>query len=430
MNGTSNTLVTLAASAIGRANRKRALRRIQKRNEAQRNLTRLGRTAAEQLLPCGCRCGNVCISGASQETRNRLLVQSVLQSASEGLPAVVLHEGNRPLEAALSRACAHFPYFRIINSRSPFYEPVLRLRDEEAAMMIAAASDAGSRIDAAGVLYLRALAALLRRRGIAPYLRMLAACPHNALQSVILQQEQAGRLTGDEATAIRNDVSAGAASRPAIECFFAQLLRETEILAWKKHLPQSASIGACLNAGGVIVIDVGSAGRKTQLALIAAELEHWLAKGRRCRVVLDAAFVGAAGRLAALFKSASGALRWTVSAPDIGGAGGSDGANAAEGEAAAWLALSHKAVVFAHPFHSARQLSGAFGEYERLEIAQSHAGNSSFGRFGLHFGANNQVSVSNKRERVVQPEEICGLGQDEFFLLDNAAASLYRGTLV
>ena len=151
MNGTSNRLVTLAASAIGRANRKRALRRIQKRNEAQRNLTRLGRTAAEQLLPCGCRCGNVCISGASQEARNRLLVQSVLQSASEGLPAVVLHEGNRPLEAALSRACAHFPYFRIINSRSPFYEPVLRLRDEEAAMMIAAASDAGSRIK--GTIY-------------------------------------------------------------------------------------------------------------------------------------------------------------------------------------------------------------------------------------------------------------------------------------
>ena len=104
-----------------------------------------------------------------QEARNRLLVQSVLQSASEGLPAVVLHEGNRPLEAALSRACAHFPYFRIINSRSPFYEPVLRLRDEEAAMMIAAASDrqaAGS--TRPGWLYLRALAALLRAAGSRP----------------------------------------------------------------------------------------------------------------------------------------------------------------------------------------------------------------------------------------------------------------------
>lgn len=417
-----NTVATLTASAVSRSNRKKTLKNIERINKANRNLVYTGRVTVDQVIPCYYQIGNICVSGGKQETRNKLVAQSVLQSASVGLPTVVLHEGNHHLESDLARVCSSQPYFRIINGNNPFYDPILRLNDNETAMMIVAASNQNNKIDAAGALYLRALTALLRSRGVTPYLRMLASCPHNSIQAIIIHQEQAGHLTPDEATAIRNDINAGVASRANIEYFFSQLQAETDIVAWKSHLSRSTSIQGCIKSGGTIVIDVDSTNKKTQLSMITSEIEHCLSKGCACRVVLDVSTVSSNERLASLLKNASNDLCWTVSTPDIG-----NGAGATKDDASSWLALSHKAIIFAHSFHSAEQLSREFGEYEHIEVTQAHAGSNSIGQFGLHFGANNNVSTSNKRERVVKPEEISNLSQNEFFMLDNNTASLYKG---
>ena len=291
--------------------------------------------------------------------------------------------------------------------------------------MIMAASSQNSKIDAAGALYLRAMTALLRSRGVTPYLRMLASCPHNSIQSIILNEERAGHLTSDEATAIRNDINAGMAARANIEYFFSQLQSETDIVAWKSHLSRSTSIQECIKAGGTIVVDIDSTNKKMQLSLITSEIERCLLKGYSFRIVLDIASISGNDRLASLLKTASTDLCWTVSTPDIG-----NGAGSTKEDTSAWLALSHKAIVFAHSFHSAEQLSKEFGEYEHIEVTQAHAGNNSIGQFGLHFGANNNVTMSNKRERVVKPEEISNLGQHEFIMLDNNTASLYKGEFV
>lgn len=231
-----NTVATLTASAVSRSNRKKTLKNIERINKANRNLVYTGRVTVDQVIPCYYQIGNICVSGGEQETRNKLVVQSVLQSASVGLPTVVLHEGNHHLESDLARVCSSQPYFRIINGNNPFYDPILRLNDDETAMMIVAASNQNNKIDAAGALYLRALTALLRSRGVTPYLRMIASCPHNSIQSVIIHEEQAGHLTPNDATAIRNDINAGMASRANIEYFFSQLQAETDIVAWKSHL--------------------------------------------------------------------------------------------------------------------------------------------------------------------------------------------------
>lgn len=274
-----NTVATLTASAVSRSNRKKALKNIKKINEANRNLLHTGRVTVDQAVPCYYQVGNICVSGGEQEIRNKLIVQSVLQSASVGLPTVVLHEGNHHLENDLARVCASQPYFRIINGNNPFYDPILRLNDDETAMMIVSASNQNNKIDAAGALYLRALTALLRSRGVTPYLRMLASCPHNSIQSVIIHEEQAGHLTPNEATAIRNDINAGMASRANIEYFFSQLQAETDIVAWKSHLSRSTSIQECIKSGGTIVIDVDSTNKKTQLSMITSEIERCLSKG-------------------------------------------------------------------------------------------------------------------------------------------------------
>ena len=100
---------------------------------------------------------------------------------------------------------------------------------------------------------------------------MIASCPHNSIQSVIIHEEQAGHLTPNDATAIRNDINAGMASRANIEYFFSQLQAETDIVAWKSHLSRSTSIQECIKSGGTIVIDVDSMNKKTQLSMITSD---------------------------------------------------------------------------------------------------------------------------------------------------------------
>ena len=418
-----NTVATLTASAVSRSNRKKALKNIKRINEANRNLLYTGRVTVDQVVPCYYQIGNICISGGEQEMRNKLIVQSVLQSASVGMPAVVFHEGNHHLESNLARVCSSQPYFRIINGNNPFYDPILRLNDDETAMMIVAASNQNNKIDAAGALYLRALTALLRSRGVTPYLRMLASCPHNSIQSVIIHEEQAGHLTPNEATAIRNDINAGMASRANIEYFFSQLQAETDIVAWKSHLSRSTSIHECIRAGGTIVIDINSTSKKTQLSLITSEIERCLARGLSFRVILDVASISSSERLSTLLLHSSNDLCWTVSTPDIG-------IGTTKYDTSAWLARSHRSIIFSHSFHSAELLSKEFGEYDHIEVTQAHSGNNSIGQFGLHFGANNNVSTAYKRERIIKPEEIAGLHRNEFVLLDNNTASIYKGKLV
>lgn len=123
-------------------------------------------------------------------------------------------------------------------------------------------------------------------------------------------------------------------------------------------------------------------------------------------------------------KNSSGSMCWAFLTPDIGAASGTT-ADATS----AWLALAHKTIIFAHSVHSAELLSKELWEYEHIEATQAHTGNNSIGQFGLHFGASNNVSTTNKRERVVKQEDISGLGYNEFIMLDNNTAGLFWGVL-
>lgn len=419
-----NSLAAVVASLISRSNRKKALKKIDKVNETNRNIHRSGNVSVDQILPLTSSAGNLCFSGGTQEHRNRLIVQNCLQSCSAGIPTVVLHEGNTLLEQALGTACGNQPYFRQINPAAPYYDPIFRLSDTDAATTLVNAALPERKIDTTGVLYLTALNSLLRKKGIPPYTRMLATCPHNSIQTVIQNEEQVGHLTSAEATGIRNDLIAGESARGSLEYFFSQLQGESEILAWKNHLSRCTSIAECVRAKGVLVMDVGTTNKRTQLALIAAEIQRCMSNGQPLRIIVDAVSLLGNENLRDLFKTFSGTLAWTLSCPDL-----CNMVSTTDEELSSWVAQAHKTVLFSHRIHTAQLLSNELGDYEYIEVTQSHAGNNSIGMLGYHFGANNNISTTNRRERVIKPEEIESLVDGEFFLLDNNTAMLCHGQL-
>lgn len=419
-----NAVASITAAMVSRSNRKKTLKNIRKINNANRNLSIAGRVSVDSIIPANYQIGNICVSGGDPDTRRLLVVQNVLQSCSVGLPTVILHEGDYHLEHDLSIACANHCFFRIINASNPYYDPIYRLTDEDAARLIVEASLNEHKIDTSGILYLRALTMLLRKKGVNPYMRMIASCPHNSVQNVILQEEQAGIITPDEATSIRNDITAGMNARPSIEYFFSCIQSEADTIAWKSNLSRSTSIAECIRRGGVLTIDIGSTNKESQLSLIIAELERCISLGTPCRLIVDARSIAGSKKMIELLKKSSATLAWTLSTPDIGRLSGTT-----REDLATWLALSHKTILFSHSVHTAEQLSAELGDYEHIEVTQSHSGNNNIGQFGFHFGATNNVSTTNKRERVIKPEEILNLRTCEFFMLDNNTASLVKGVV-
>lgn len=425
MGGGFNTAFSLVASVVDHSNRRKAKRRINKLNEQNRNIQLLGNTLPDQIIPCNYQMGNISISGGPETTRNELIVQNCKQSASVGVPTIILHEGNYLLEQKLQTTFSGHRYLRIINSSNPFYDPIFRLNDMEIGHFISDASPKDHKVDSGGALYVKALATLLRRRGITPYTRMFAQCPHSLINNMIIKMENSGVLNANEADKLRNEVSIGSKAQSEVEYFFQRLELESPILAWKSNLSRCTSISDCILRNGIMAIDVASCGRLNQLALISTEIEYCARVGTPFRVIIDAVSFSSSEKLIQALKNSSNSITWTITSSDINRMLGN-----AQGELATWLALSHRAVLFSHGIKTCELLSAELGEYEHIDVVESRAGNNNIGRIGYHYGANSGFSTSAKRQRVIQPEEIESLGNNGFIMLDNYTATISKGTLV
>ncbi len=425
MGGGFNTAFSLVAAVVDHSNRRKAKRRINRLNEQNRNIQLLGSTSPDQIIPCNYQMGNISISGGSEAIRNELIIQNCKQSASVGVPTIILHEGNYLLEQMLQTTFSNHRYLRIINASNPFYDPIFRLNDMEIGHFISDSSPKDHKVDSGGALYVKALSTLLRLRGITPYTRMFAHCPHGSINNMIVKMENSGMLNADEADRLRNEVSLGSKAQAEVEYFFQQLELESPILAWKINLSRCTSISECILRNGIMSIDVASCGRLNQLALISTEIEQCARAGTPFRVIIDAVSFSGSEKLIQALKNSSNSVAWTITSPDINRMLGN-----AKGELATWLALSHRAVLFSHGIKTCELLSTELGEYEHIDVVESRAGNNNIGRIGYHYGANSSFSTSAKRKRIIQPEEIESLGNNGFIMMDNYTATISKGMLV
>lgn len=423
MNRGTNFLVTTTASLISNHNRKKTLQKIKKMNDANKRIINLGNIYPDSLLPEQEMLANVCITGGTQEARNSLILQNCKQSAVNGIPVIVLHEGNYHLEYDIKQAFQGRCYCRTINKSEPFYEPLLRLSDQEISNLIIEASKEGAVIASDGSLYLRAISSIARRKGINPYTRMLSTFPYSQAQTVISGLESKGIVNSAEASSLRNDVMGGSSERSKIDTFFSELINQSNIVAGKSQLARSASISECIRNNGVLVIDVETCSKRTQLSFIRAELEKCVKEGKTVRVIIDAMTLADSPMMLDLLGKTHATFWWTLSTPDLNTMvnGGKN--------LTSWIALTHKTIMFANSIGTSEALSKELGEYDYVGVTNTHGGGTDFGDFGLHFGANDSLQTSNKREMVVKPEDISNLGDREFYALNNNTSEVLKGAL-
>lgn len=417
-------MVTATASLISNHNRKKIVQKIKKMNAANKKIVNKGRVYADGIFPEQEMLANVCITGGIEEARNSLVVQNCKQSVANGIPVIIIHEGNYHLEYDVKQSFMGKCYCRAVSKSEPFYEPLMRLNDQEIANLLLEASKEGDAIGADGSLYLKAISGIARRKGINPYARMLSTFPYSQTQAVISGLESKGIITSAEATELRNDINTGSSERSRIDRFFSELINQCDIAAGKGELGRSVSISECIRNRGVLVIDVETCSKGTQLSLIRAELEKCVKEGMAVRVVIDAMTLADSPLLLNLLGKTHATFWWTLSTPDINTL-----VNAGK-NLTSWVALTHKMVMFANGLGTSEALSKELGDYDHVVITSTHGGGTDFGNFGLHFGVNDAVQTSTRREMVIKPEDISTLGEREFYVLNNNTSELMKGVLV
>lgn len=424
MNRGNNFLVTTTASLISNHNRKKAIKKIKKMNDVNKRIVNLGHVYPDSILPEQEATANVCITGGTQEARNCLILQNCKQSVSNGIPVIIIHEGNYHLEYDIKQTFQGKCYCRTVSKSDPFYEPLMRLNDQEISNLIIEASKEGDMIESDGLLYLKSISYMARKKGINPYTRMLSIFPYSQAQIVISGLESKGLIDSAEATSLRNDVATGSSERSKIDKFFSELISQCDIVAGKGQLARSASIAECIRNNGVLSFDVGTCSKKTQLSFIRAELEKCVKEGKAVRLVIDAMTLADSPLLLDFLGKTHAMFWWTLSTPDINLLvnGGKN--------LTSWIALTHKTIMFANSLGTSEALSKELGDYDYVEVTNTHGGGTDFGNFGLHFGATDSLQTSTKREMVVKPEDISTLENREFFALNNNTSEVMRGVLV
>lgn len=393
-------------------------------NDANKRIVDLGRVYADNILSDHEMIANVCITGGTEEARNNLLLQNCKQSVSNGIPVIIIHEGNYHLDYDVKQTFQGRCYCRSVSKAEPFYEPLMRLSDQEISNLLLEASKEGDEIGADGALYLKSISSIARRKGINPYTRMLSTFPYSQVQTVIAGLESKGVINSLDAATLRNDITTGACERSRIDKFFSELINQCDIVAGKGQLARSTSISECIRNRGVLLIDVGTCSKKTQLSFIRAELEKCVKDGKPVRVMIDAMTLANSPMMLELLGKTHATFWWTLSTPDINTL-----VNAGK-NLTSWVALTYKIIMFANSLGTSEALSKELGDYDYVEVTNTHGGGTDFGNFGLHFGATNTVQTSTKREMVVKPEDITTLGDKEFYILNNNTSEIMKGVLV
>lgn len=299
----------------------------------------------------------------------------------------------------------------------------MRLSDQEIANFIIEASKEEDEIKADGAFYIKAISSLARRKGIKPYIRMISTFPFSQAQMIVSGLEAKGSINSLDASTLRNDITVGSCERARIDRFFSELTNQCGMLAGKTQIARSTSIAECIRNQGVLLIDVGTCSKKTQMSFIRAELEKCIHDGQSFRVMIDAMTLANCPKMLELLEKTYATFWWTLSTPDI------NTLVNAEKNLASWIALTHKTIMFANSIGTSEALSKELGDYDYIEVTNTHGGGTDFGNLGLHFGANDTIQTSTKREMVVKPEDISTLGNREFYVLDNNTSEIMSGVL-
>lgn len=404
---------------------KQTLSNIERNNELRRNITRYEPSDIEGFIERDNQVGSYVISGGISDNRSKAAASIVACSLSQGVPTVVLHEGNVNLQKHVENATSFTGNKVIITNSTSVYDPFYNRSDQEICNLIINSSGNRTLINALGQQYILGIIDFIKSKNIPPYCEMLLTCPHNILFEKLDDAQQKGYLTDQRATSIRNLLMQGQSERNNIQAFFSQLAYQGDgILANKSNRDSSVNVRTAVSHDGLIMIDIGSSTNDILLNLIINEIKEVLSSGKRIMLVLDGISINSNELLANVIKSLSSRCLTTLVSDDVYSMLGAD-----DSLFHSFVGNACKCIVFSHTVGvTCNKWSEVFGYYDVDKVSQNLGSNMNY-QWGYGFGSQYSINVSSNREFIVKPEELSRMTVNEVYVLDRNARELAYTTI-
>ena len=414
------TFTSLVNSCLANRRAKQTIRNIERNNETRRNITRYEPSDIEGFIERDSQVGSYIISGGTSINRSRAAASIAACSLSQGIPVVVLHEGNVELQNTIVSATAFTSSKVIIAKNTSVYDPFYNRSNQEICNLIINSAQSSSMISAIGQQYIIGIAEFIKSKNIPPFCEMFVRCPHDDLFDKIDAAIVQGRISDQKAAQIRNQLMQGQNERANIQTFFSQLaFQGAGILSNKGTRNSAVNIKTAVEHNGMLMIDIGSSTNDILLSLLINEVKEVLAAGKRIMLILDEININSNETLSKLIKSLSSRCLTTMLADDVYSMLGAD-----DNLFHSFIGNASKCIVFSHSIGvSCNKWSEVFGYYDVDKVSQNTGSNQNY-QWGYGFGFSNSISVATNREFIVKPEELARLAPSEVYILDRNAREL------
>lgn len=412
---------SLIVSFISNYRTKKAIKNIQKNNELRRNITRYEPSDIEGFIERDQFVGSYIVSGGQNYYRARTAASIVACSLAQGLPVIVIHEGNVELQNQIANATSFTGNKAILTKNTSAYDPFYNRNDQEICNLILSSTGNGTNIAAVGQQYIIGVTEFIKSKNMPPYCDMFLRCPYDDLLDKIDDACNNGYMTDQKATQIRNQLMQGQTERANIQTFFGQLAAQGNgLLPSINNRAGVVNIRTAVEHNGMIMIDIGSSTNDIILNLLVNEVKEVLASGKKIMLVLDGISISSNVNLEKVLKSLSARCLTTLLSDDVYSMLGAD-----DNLFNSFVGNACKCVVFSHTMGvSCSKWAEVFGYYDVDKISQSTQGTDNYSKFGYGFGSSTSISIATNREYVVKPEEIARMNSNEVLILDKNAKEL------
>ena len=391
--------------------KKKIIKNIERNNELQKNIIRYNPIKIENLIEKSNPIDSHIISGGTSDNRSKLGASITACSLSQGIPTIILHEGNLTLQNYVKNATNSFRDKVIITGSTPIYDPFYNRSDKEICNLIVNSSSSNTLINATGQQYILGIIDFIRSKNISPYYEMLVSCPHNQLIDKIDDAEKKGYLSNQRAMMIKSQLIQGQNERANVQAFFSQLSSSqgAGILSNRGDKNSAVNIRTAVSHDGLIMIDIGSSTNEILLNLIVNEIKEVLTFGKKIMLILDGININSNDLLSKVIKSLSSKCLTTFLSENIYSTLGAN-----DKLFHTFVGNASKCIVFSHMDSIAcNKWSEIFGYYDAEKISQTIGGNQ-------YFGLQDSFTTSFNREFILKPEEISRMSTNEIYILDKS----------
>lgn len=417
-------------NAMANRRTRKTIQSIERNNELRKNIIYYEPSDIEAFierdLQTGFPLGSYIASGGLNAYRARVAASIACCSVSQGIPVVVLHEGNIELSNRIWNETNFVSHRLNVLRGSGLYDPFYNRSSGEICHLVVNSVGKNIVINAVGQLYLMGILDFVQSKMIPPYFDMIDRCPYDQLLDKIDDSQQKGFIDDQRATAIRGKIMQGQNERAGIQSFFSLLSNQGNgILSNTKTRDRAKNIRAVANHNGMIMIDIGSSTNEFLLNIICNEIKDIASTGKKMMLIIDGISIASNELLSGIIRSLSAMCLTTLVSNDVYSMLGSDDNtfNSLVGNAC-------KCIVFSHPMGvSSTKWSEVFGYCDIDKVSQNMGQNQTYNS-GYSYGSQYSISVSTAKEYIVKPEEIARLNPNEVYIFDKYARELAFTTII